>query len=213
MINKTDSVKALSQKILYIIIGLIIGLVLGIAGTLFVSNHNPKDEHETSPSIVFERIVAQDELVSASQNYNITDKFGDPVKFFDLFDIPFTKKTVWYRYVGTIKAGVDLSSAEFSQEGMTIKAKLDPPYIISNTPNMEKSGVLEERNNIFNPIHVEDVDEFQKYCVEQSEKEVLEDGLMDEAKRYAEQDISGMFNAALGDAYTVEFTWREQAEG
>ena len=212
MATKSNSINALSQKVLYIVIGLIAGLIFGIGGTLFILNHNPKDEHGTSPFIVFERIVSQDELVSASQNYNITDKFGDPVKFFDLFDIPFTKKTVWYRYVGTIKAGVDLSSAKFSQEGMTIRAELSPPYVISNTPNMEKSGVLEERNNIFNPIHVEDVDEFQKYCVEQSEKEVLEGGLMDEAKQYAERDTAMIFNAALGDSYNVEFVWRKDAK-
>ncbi len=159
--------------------------------------------------MVFDRIVQKSELVTASQGYNITDKATDVNTFFDLFDIPFTQNSFWYRYVGTIKAGVDLENAGFTLDGTTITVALDQPYIISNTPNMEESGVLEENNNILNPIHVQDVDAFQRMCVEQSESQVIDGGLMEEARTNAEQDICDMFNAALGDAYTVSFEWRE----
>lgn len=194
----------------FIIIGLIIGLVLGIAGTIFIQSHNPKDQYTLTPSVVFERVVQKNELVSASQNYNITDKAtGNNVKLFDAIDIPFTGNSFWYRYVGTIKAGVNLSTAEFSQNGTTIIISLDQPYIISNTPDMDKSGVLEENNNILNPIHIEDVDKFQRACVEQSEATALEGDLMDEARANAAQDIQDMFNAALGSEYTIDIQWRD----
>lgn len=197
-------------KAKFIIIGLIIGLLLGIAGTIFIQNHNPKDQYTLTPSVVFERVVQKNELVSASQNYNITDKAtGNNVKLFDAIDIPFTGNSFWYRYVGTIKAGVDLSTAEFSQNGTTITISLDQPYIISNTPDMDKSGVLEENNNILNPIHIEDVDKFQRACVEQSEATALEGDLMDEARANAAQDIQDMFNAALGSEYTIDIQWRD----
>lgn len=201
--------KEIGKKAKVACIGLIIGLVLGIAGTVFVQNFNPEDDRQLTASVVFDRIVAKSELVSASQSYSITDKSGDSATFFELFDIPFTDNSFWYRYVGTIKAGVDLEKADFSQNGDVITVTLDQPYIISNTPDMEKSGVLEERNNIFNPIHVEDVDAFQRFCIEQSESSVMEGGLMDEARTNAEADIRDMFNAALGDAYQVEFIWRD----
>lgn len=192
------------------LIGLIVGLVIGIGGVIAVQNAGASspDAH-VKPSIVFDRIIQKNELVSASQTYNITDKASDVSTFFDLFDLPFTANSFWYRYVGTIKAGVSLESASFTQEGSTIKVALDQPYIISNTPDMDASGVLEETNNIFNPIHVEDVDAFQRMCVEQSESQVLEGGLMDEARTNAEQDIRDMLNAALGDGYVVEFAWRD----
>lgn len=195
------------------LIGLLVGLVVGVGGVLAVQNAgaSSSDAH-VKPSVVFDRIVQKNELVSASQTYNITDKAGDVNTFFDLFDLPFTANSFWYRYVGTIKAGVDLESATFTQEGSTIKVALDQPCIISNTPDMEASGVLEEANNIFNPIHVEDVDAFQRMCVEQSEEQALEGGLMDEARSNAEQDIRDMLGAALGDGYAVEFEWREQVE-
>ena len=78
---------------------------------------------------------------------------------------------------------------------------------------METSGVLEENNNILNPIHIEDVDEFQRLCIQQSEQNVLEGGLMEETRENVEQDIRDMFNAALGGSYSVEFVWRQSDEG
>lgn len=196
-------------KLLLVSIGLIIGLIIGILGTTFLQNFNPPDENDDpSPSIVFDRIVAQNELVCASQKYNITNKATDANTFCDLFNIPFTENSFWYRYVGTIKVGVALDKALYTTNGNVITIELDQPYIISNTPNMEESGCLEEENNIFNPIHVEDVDAFQKQCMEQSEAEVVKGGIMDEAKQNAEQNIRNMFNAALGNTYTVEFQWK-----
>ena len=77
---------------------------------------------------------------------------------------------------------------------------------------MDKSGVLEEHNNIFNPIHVVDVDAFQRKCVEESEKEIAQGGIYDEAKANTEENIRQMFNSALGDSYTIEFDWRDATE-
>lgn len=197
------------KRIQFACIGLILGLVLGVIGTVFIQSFNPKDEHQLTASVVFDRIIAKNELVSASQSYNITDKAGSSMSFFELFDIPFTDNSFWYRYVGTIKAGVDLENADYAQNENVITVTLNQPYIISNTPNMDESGVMEERNNIFNPIHIEDVDAFQRLCIEKSETSVMEGDLMDEARMNAETDIRDMFNAALGDAYQINFIWRE----
>lgn len=86
---------------------------------------------------------------------------------------------------------------------------LDQPFISSNTPDMEVSGVLEEQNNILNPIHVEDVDQFQKRCIEKSQEQTLAGGLLEDAKKDAEDNLMLMFSAALGDDYTVSFVWRD----
>lgn len=186
-----------------------VGLVLGVAGTLFVSNYNPADSIDERASVVFGRIVSQNELVSVSQDYNITDKQEDTNSFFGLFDIPLTGNSFWYRYAGTLKAGVNLQTAEIGTSGNTVTIALDPAYVISNTPDMERSGVLEENNNILNPIHVEDIDAFQRWCVEQSQKEALDGGLLEEAQAEAEDRLTQLFVAALGEDVSVEFVWRE----
>ncbi len=204
------SVKTPVKRMQYALIGLVVGLVVGIGGVLVVQNmNNSNGSANVQPSVVFDRIVQKSELVSASQQYNITDKSEQPAAtFFDLFDIPFTDTSFWYRYVGTIKAGVDLETAEFSQDGDVLTVTLDQPFIISNTPDMEASGVLEENNNLFAKIPLSKVDEFQRQCIQTSEAGAIDGGLLDEARANAEQDIKDMFNAALGNAYTVQFAWR-----
>lgn len=200
-------------KVGYAVIGVVIGLVLGVFGLLFVQNYNPKDEQSASEmlaaSVVFDRIVAQNKLVTASQTYCIVEKVGNSsmIPFTDI-PIPFTDNSFWYRYAGTIETCVDLETASFEQNGSVLVITLDEPFINSNTPDMERSGVLEENNNLLNPIHIEDVDAFRAQCVEASEREALEGGLLEEARNNAEKDIKGMFSAAYGDQYEVRIEWR-----
>ncbi len=186
------------------------GLVIGIVGTLFFSNYNPPDKGvPENASVVFGRIVEQNELVSVSQDYNIVDKQSNSSSFFGLFDLPFTNNSFWYRYAGTIKAGVSLEIAEIDDQGARVTIALDPAFIISNTPDMETSGVLEENNNVLNPIQVGVVDEFQRWCVEQSESQAIEGGLLEEAQTQAEVQLSQLFYAALGDEVTIDYVWRD----
>ncbi len=203
---------AFGKKVVGWLIAGVIGLVLGICLTVFFQNYNPPDKSKmTEPSVVFERIVSQNELVSVSQNYNIVDKSTDNNELFG-FVIPGTGNSFWYRYAGTLKAGVSLQDAKFETEENVIRVTLPHPYIISNTPDMEKSGVLEENNNIFNPIHIEDVDAFRAECVSAAEQEAVAGGLLEEARAGAEKNIAQMFYAAFGDQYEVEFVWVEQSE-
>ncbi len=195
--------------------GAVIGLVVAtiVATRFFSPTKEVVHEVETlSPSVVFERVIAQNELVCASQNYAIVDKATDTARLFDLIDLPWTTNSFWYRYCGTIKAGVNLQTAEFSQDGNDankLTVTLDQPYVISNTPDMSKSGVLEERNNIFNNIDVSDVDAFQRQCIERSEQEVVDGGLYNEARANAEANLKAMFAAALGDQVELTVVFRE----
>lgn len=210
--NKKLSFFLTRPKIL--IYGIIIGLAVGIfaISSLFRAGEQRYRQANTlSPSIVFSRIVSSNEMVSATQGYSIVDKAVDDNTLLDIIHIPFTENSFWYRYCGTIKVGVDLSKATYgtSEDGRTVTISLQQPYIISNTPDMEKSGVLEENNNVFNPIHVQDVDAFQRKCIEQSEQEIAAGGIYEEAKQNTEDNIRGMFNSALGDSYTIQFSWLE----
>ena len=191
---------------MFAIVGLLVGAVLGVAGTMFLHNYNPPDpEPPNDPSVVFERIVSQNEMVSVSQRYCIVDKAStESLRLFDLIDLPWNS-TFWYRYEGELKAGVDLGQASFRQVDDTIYVTLGEPYIISNTPDMEKSGVLEEHDDLINPLHVDDVDAFQTRCFQRSEEEALGGGILNEARTEAEMNIRNMFIAALGDECEIVF--------
>lgn len=197
------------------LICLAIGLFLGVLGHVAFLNYNPPDVPEGTQvleaAVVLERITEQNEMVGASQRYNIVEKSTNKNTVSTLlgdFDIPFSENSFWYRYVGTIKAGVNLADATYTTRDGTIVVSLSQPFIISNTPDMDASGVLEERNNILNPIHVEDVDAFQKQCKERSQSETIDNGLYDEARKNVEANIRDIFQGAMGTEQQVEFEWR-----
>lgn len=207
--KKVTKINKVLAKGKLVVLGALVGILLGVGGTIFFQNYNPPDEDKgAAATAVFGRFVEQAELVGVSQDYCIVDKYPDVETFFDLFDLPWTANSVWYRYAGTLKAGVNMDTAEMRPEGTVIHVTLDQPYIISNTPNMDISGVLEENNNILNPIHVEDVDEIQRECIRISEENAVEGGLLEEAQIQAESDITTLFKSALGDEYQVTFEWR-----
>ena len=191
-----------------LVIGLVVGLLLGVSVMWVRDNYNPPESGQGDRiATVFARMQDQNELVSVSYNYVIVDKASDKNRLFDLVDVPFSENSFWYRYAGEIDAGVSLESADIEENGGTITVTLEEPYIISNTPDMELTGVLEERNNILNPIHVEDVDEMQAQCVKASEEQAINDGLLDEARTRTEDNIRTVFFSAFGDSYAVEFVW------
>lgn len=192
------------------VVGLVVGFLVGAGAMFAFLNYNPPDARAEEAQAVFGRIVKQNEMVSVSQDYAMVERAGDSARLLNVVDIPFTDNSFWYYYVGTIKAGVSLEDASIEVSGTVITVTLSQPYIISNTPDMEQTGVLEERNNIFNPIHVEDVDTLQQECVKKSEEQALAGGLMEEARASTETNLTNIFVAALGEEYTVEFVWREE---
>ncbi|MEF2593197.1 MAG: DUF4230 domain-containing protein [Eggerthellaceae bacterium] len=207
---------ALSKRVKFLIGGLLVGFVLGVSGVLLVQSsifdkQSDEESAANAVSVVFSRIVEQNELVSVSQDYSIVKKATDVARFFDWFDIDPTRNSFWYRYAGTIKAGVNLGEADMTTNGSTIIVSLSEPYIISNTPDMEVTGVLEENNNILNPIEVKDVDAIQADCRARSEEEAIAGGLLDEAREQTEKNIRSLFFAALGDSYAVEFEWKSNS--
>lgn len=194
-----------------VVFALAAGLLLGAGGALFFQWYNPKDEPQTSAinmSVIMGRIVDRNEMVGASNDYTIVEKAGDQNKLFDLIEIPFTQNSFWYRYSGTIEATVDLSGAVWEERSGNTLAVTLPEPVLQNIPNMDVSGVLEERNNILNPIHVEDVDAFQRDCIAKSNQQAEEGGLKEQAKTNVQGNLQAMFDVACGEGQcTVEITW------
>ena len=199
------------------VIGLAIGLTIAVAVVVWSYSAGAAAASSAaeglSPSTVFSRVKAQDRLVCASQDYSIVDKVKDSNKIPGTdIEIPFTENSFWYRYCGTLEASVELSTADFSQDGNKLIITLDQPKITSNTPDMERTGTLEQNGNFLNPLHLNQVDEWQKVCVERSEQEAKEGGLFDEARQNATDNLQRLFNGAFGDEYQVSVEFRDAAE-
>lgn len=217
-------VKKIREKVTkpkWFAIGLCLGIVASVAfGVAWKMNAGSEqaapapENNELSPAVVFSRVQEQNELVCASQDYAITDKVSNANKIpFTDIEIPFSTNSFWYRYCGTIKVAVSLENAELSQDGNTVRIVLDQPHISSNTPDMNKSGVLEENSNFLNPSHLNQVDEFQRACIERSAEEAKNGTVFSEARENAQKNLQAIFTGAFGDQYQLEVTFRgEDAE-
>lgn len=195
----------------YAFVGILIGAVVGAVGVLWLQRNAPDPinaDDGDAVTLVFERVMDEGELVTASQTYVNVEKVTDTKSFYDLFDIPFTENSYWYRYAGTIKAAVDLETAKLvSQAGNTITLSMGVPYISSNTPDMEVSGVLEENNNLLNPIELKSHVDYEKTVKERVEAAALEGDLIETAKKNAEVELAKLFSVALGNEYIVVIEW------
>ncbi|MFR5090854.1 MAG: hypothetical protein ACLTDR_01545 [Adlercreutzia equolifaciens] len=111
--KKVTKINKVLAKGKLVVLGALVGILLGVGGTIFFQNYNPPDEDKgAAATAVFGRFVEQAALVGVSQDYCIVDKYPDVETFFDLFDLPWTANSVWYRYAGTLKAGVNMDTAE-----------------------------------------------------------------------------------------------------
>nr|WP_255431945.1 DUF4230 domain-containing protein [Collinsella sp. BA40] len=194
-----------------VVFALVAGLLLGAGGVLFFQWYNPKDEPQVETidtSMIMSRVIDRSDMVTASQDYTIVEKAGDKNKLFDLIEIPFTQNSFWYLYAGSIEASVDLGKATWEPESSGVLKVTLPEPVLQNIPNMDVSGVFEEHNNVLNPIHVEDVDAFQRDCIAKSNQQAEEGGLKEQAKANAQANLQTMFDVACGEGRcTVEITW------
>lgn len=177
----------------------------------------PTHENVITAQAVFEQIQAQNTLVCASQQYDICKKMEDSNRdLLNLFDLPFTTNKYWLRYVGTIQVGVDLSTATFESENIdadtgkpsNVVIQLDAPTITSNTPDMDRTEIIDQENNIFNPIDPASVVDLEKQCVDLSNQSALDGGIVDQAKAFAQQSMKTMLSAAMGSDVDVTIDWR-----
>lgn len=118
--------------------------------------------------------------------------------------IPFTEKSFIVQYDGIVKAGIkDLTKADVSQDEDMIIIKLPDVEITGIEIDNDSFEKLDESNNIFNPITVEDLNDAQKDLKDKMEKQAIEKGVLDIARENAETVISGMFSD-----YDVQIEWQ-----
>ena len=104
-----------------------------------------------------------------------------------------------------MKAGIkDLTKA---QDGGTIIIKLPEVEITGAEIDNDSFRKLDESNNIFNPITIEDLNDAQKDLKEKMSDQAVEKGVLDIARINAETIISGMLASPTGE-YDVKIEWQ-----
>ena len=167
----------------------------------FANNLSDTIKHETANSVEIVREKLQETAELNTGSYLCTDVLtrADSRKFKD-WKIPFTEKSFIVSYDGVVKAGIkDLTKAKVTESGNTIIVRLPEVEITETSIDNDSFEKLDESNNIFNPISIEDLNEAQKELKEKMVDRAIEKGVLDIAESNAETIIAGMLENSNDD--------------
>lgn len=118
-------------------------------------------------------------------------------------DIPFSTSTIFLRYAGTIKAGVDLHQARISVQDTIVTFVLPRPTILSHSVDPSSIKILNQSNGLFSSIKISD---FQAFCSahkDSMESVAISSGLLMSAQENAADGLE-LITAPLRDiGYSV----------
>ena len=162
-----------------------------------------------SESTQIDAVILQNQLTEIRELATVTYVYTNMAQFESSSDfygmkVPFTTKSFILTYDGTIKAGVDLDSAEVDIHGSSVTVVLPEAQILSHEIDEDSVEVFDEKTSIFNPFTVEDFTSFQADQKAAMEERALSLGLLEEARRKAVSSVEQLLSAALPDPYTVE---------
>lgn len=171
---------------------------------IVVSPVNP----EIKLDIIYSEIKSISEL--ATMEYLFTDaaEFSDSRQI-KSWNIPFTEKSFILKWDGVIKAGVklDLVTIDVNQDEKKITVSVPTAEILSYQIDTDSVEVLDEKDNIFNKISVDDKIKFDAATEEAMKQRAIENGLLEKAQANAEEILLRLLqaNPAIGTEYTIEF--------
>ena len=168
---------------------------------------------ETEPvitsSTVSDQLSALQELVTTEYIYTNAGKFENQnqIKIIGQdIGIPFTSKRFIVAYDGRIKVGVDLSQAKIDvdEENRSITVTLPDSQIVSHETFEDTLVVLDETNNVFNPISIENYTEFVAGQKTTMEQKAADRGVLTSAKQEARTVVQSFLALLPGmDSYTL----------
>lgn len=167
----------------------------------FANNLSDTIKHETANNVEIVREKLQETAELNTGSYLCTDVLtrADSRKFKD-WKIPFTEKSFIVSYDGVVKAGIkDLTKAKITESKNTIIVRLPEVEITETSIDNDSFEKLDESNNIFNPISIEDLNEAQKELKEKMVDRAIEKGVLDIAESNAETIIAGMLENSNDD--------------
>jgi len=146
------------------------------------------------------------ELATAEYLFTNAARFTDTAHIAKIFDW-MTKKSFVQKWDGKIKAGVKLDSLQVSINEKTITITMPAAEILSYEINYDSVEVLDEKNNVFNPISVDDKVNFDKETKDTMITRATENGLLEKAQENAKSTIANLLTASIENIqdYKIEF--------
>ena len=169
--------------------------------------------HEALPvitdSLISEQLNALRELVTTEYLYTNSGKYENQNQITIIgkdINIPFTGKRFIVAYDGRIKAGIDIGKTQIDidEDARAITITLPKSEIISHETFEDTLVVLDETNNVFNPISIENYNEFVSEQKDGMEKKAIERGLLTNADAEAKRMVQSFLSQIPGiDTYQL----------
>lgn len=193
-----------SKNILTIILS--VGLILCL---LYIGiNKKEKDENKINDKIITNKIESVKEITSLKYSYTNMGQFENSNKFYG-YDIPFTQKKFIVAYDGVINFGVDLSTMDINIDSKNINIVLENSKVLSHEIYEDSLKIFDQKTSIFNPIKVEDYNDFSKKQKKNVEQKAIEKGFLKEANKKCEEVIKEILNVDANlKKYKVNITFK-----
>lgn len=123
------------------------------------------------------------------------------------FKVPFTTSRFVYSYDGMVKAGIDFTAIEVEKDDLkkTITVKLPASQILDCSIDPDTFEVYDEKNSVFNPIHISDYNDSLDEMLEAAKADAIEKGVLERADSNAELLIKNMVKSAYDvDDYYID---------
>ena len=143
-------------------------------------------------------------LVTAEYYFTHVTTF-DSSKEIKGFTIPLTKSSFVYSYDGVIYAGIDFSKIEVEKDDINkiITVTIPKAEIISSEVDPDSFRLYDEKNNIFNPIKVQDVTDSFAELLKDEEAKAVEKGIYDKAAENAKTLIENFILTYNLSGYSI----------
>ena len=179
---KTKNKKFTLVKIIFL---LVLGCALFFGGMLKMKKDmTPK----MTTDLINNRLEEAKELTTLKYHYTNMGQFENQNDFYG-WKVPFTTKSFIVSYDGTIHAGVNLEKAVVGFGNNRIDIQIPNSTILSHEIDEESLKVFLEKDTIFNPIKIEDYNDFAKDQKKVVEEKAIKNGLLTEANEKAEKTI------------------------
>lgn len=217
-----------SKKWIAILLVCAIAIAAGVLTGLKIHKQNAQitelqgqiKELETEPIIVNpvnpeiilqttnEEIKSIGELATMEYLYTDASRFSKSRQIKGI-EIPFTEKSFLLRWNGVIKAGINVEeiTTQINESTSTLLITMPAAEILSHDVDESSVEVLDEKNNLFNSIKIEDKVAFDEQVAQEMEDRAIKNGLLKKAQENAEEIITHLLyaNPDIQQNYHIEF--------
>lgn len=169
----------------------------------------PDVVNPVTPDIVLDVMNTEIKSIGelATVNYLFTNaaKFTDSKQIKD-WNIPFTEKSFIVKWDGQIRAGVVVDEVEITVDDDEKKVTVFIPRAQIFSYSVTRAEVLDENNNIWNQITIDDKVKFDTETEREMKERAIESGLLEKAQESAQEIIVKLFNAntMISGQYSIE---------